>query len=236
MKRYLALDTATEACSVALWLDGAMREKYAVVGREHTQRLLPMLHELLAEAGTGLRQLDALVCCVGPGSFAGLRIGVGLAKGLALSLDRPVVPVSSLALIAQQALDARAEDQVVAAIDARMSEIYAGAYARGPGGAARALQPDRVCAPAAVAVAVQPPYVGAGTGWGRYAEALSAAAGAPPAALLPEALPHAADAFRLAREALEHGAGIGAEELAPVYLRDRVALTLAEQAEKRRTS
>ena len=102
MSTYLAVDTATEACSVALWVDGAVREHFEPMQREHTQRLLPMLQALLAEAGTTVARLDGLACGIGPGSFAGLRIGLGVVKGLALARDLPVAGVSSLAMLAQR--------------------------------------------------------------------------------------------------------------------------------------
>ena len=102
--KLLALDTATEACSVALWLDGRIEQRYEAVGRGHSQRLPQMLQELLVDCGVAAGQLDGIACGIGPGSFAGVRIGVGFAKGLALGLDRPVLPVTSLAMLAQGAI------------------------------------------------------------------------------------------------------------------------------------
>jgi len=107
--RLLAIDTATEACSAALWIDGAIVERHEVVGRTHTERLLPLVQALLADAGLRPAQLDGLIAGIGPGSFAGVRIGVGLVKGMALGLDRPVVGITSLAMLAQAALDQGAE-------------------------------------------------------------------------------------------------------------------------------
>lgn len=227
--RLLAVDTATEACSVALWLDGEAVERYEVAGRTHTERLLPLVQQLLAETGVRPAQLDGLVAGIGPGSFAGVRIAVGFVKGLALALDRPVVGVSSLAMLAQGAIEAGAE-RVMACIDARMSEVYWGAYERGPGGLARALSPDRVMPPGAIeADLVAGVWVAAGTGWGTYEALLKQRLKIEPSFIDGQALPHAAAALRLALPAFASGQALSGDELAPAYLRDRVALTLVEQ-------
>ncbi|MDZ4080073.1 tRNA (adenosine(37)-N6)-threonylcarbamoyltransferase complex dimerization subunit type 1 TsaB [Hydrocarboniphaga sp.] len=227
--RLLAVDTATEACSVALWLDGEAVERYEVAGRTHTERLLPLVQQLLAETGVRPAQLDGLVAGIGPGSFAGVRIAVGFVKGLALALDRPVVGVSSLAMLAQGAIEAGAE-RVMACIDARMSEVYWGAYERGPGGLARALLPDRVMPPGAIeADLVASVWVAAGTGWGTYEALLKQRLKIEPSFIDGQALPHAAAALRLALPAFASGQALSGDELAPAYLRDRVALTLVEQ-------
>lgn len=234
MKTYLALDTATEACSVALAVDGRVLERFEPMQREHTARLLPLVYEVLAQAGRTLAQVDGLVCGIGPGSFAGLRIGVGVAKGLALARDLPVAGVSSLAMLAQRALREPAVAQVVAVIDARMSEIYWGAYRRGADGRATAVLPDQVCAAGSVPRLPAGGWHAVGTGWGRYPEELRDAFGAEPAGIDAAALPHAEDALTLGVPELVAGRAGSADALAPAYLRDRVALTLAEQAALRR--
>jgi tRNA threonylcarbamoyladenosine biosynthesis protein TsaB len=231
---YLAVDTATEACSVAVWVDGQVRERFETLQREHTQRLLPMIQAVLAEAGRTLAQLDGIVCGIGPGSFAGLRIGVGVVKGLALARELPVVGVSSLAMLAQRALRAGGASQVVAVIDARMSEVYVGAYRRGPTGLATAVLPDQVCSASAAPALPGGPWAAVGTGWGRYEQELRRAVSAPLASIDASALPRAADALTLALPEFEAGRAISGDRLAPAYLRDRVALTLAEQAALRR--
>lgn len=226
--RLLALDTATEACSVALWLDDRYLERFEVAGRDHTQRLPPMLHGLMAEAGIGYGQLDGLVCGLGPGSFAGVRIAVAFCQGLALAHDRPAFGVSSLAMLAQGAV-VRGARQVLAAIDARMDEVYFGAYRADPDGLAVADGLLRVCRPEQVP-AQSGDWQAVGTGWGRYCPALSLATGAGLLAVDGDALPRASDALRLALPAYRRGAFGDAAALAPIYLRNRVALTLAEQA------
>lgn len=230
--RLLALDTATEACSAALWLDGQVLARHELAGRTHTQRMLPMVHGLMAEAGIAFAQLDGLVCGVGPGSFAGVRIGVGFIKGLALALDLPVVPVSSLAMLAQSALDSGAR-QVLAAIDARMDEVYFGAYARDKAGLARAMSAAQVTAPDRVRVDARGPWHATGSGWARYEASLRSGVAGEVQIVDGAALPQAAMALKLALPVFASGAAIHADALAPVYLRDKVALTLDEQVQLR---
>ncbi len=226
--RLLALDTATEACSVALWQDGEMLARFEHAGRTHTQRLAPMVDALLGEAGCTAAQLDGVVCGTGPGSFAGVRIAVGFAKGLALALDCPVVGVSSLAMLAQGAIEAGAE-RVLSAIDARMDEVYFGAFEADEGGLARALAPAVVMAPAQVRVDIPGPWQAAGSGWGRYPEVLRPGVLAAIESIDGLALPHAAAALRLALPEFLAGRAGPADALTPAYLRDKVALTLVEQ-------
>jgi tRNA threonylcarbamoyladenosine biosynthesis protein TsaB len=230
--RLLAVDTATEACSVALWLDGIVVDRFEVAGRTHTERLLPVVQELLADAGLKPAQLDGFVCGIGPGSFAGVRIAVGLVKGMALALDRPVVGIGSLAMLAQQAADDGAEC-IVPCIDARMSEVYWGVYGRSANGLVVALQPDRVAPPVQVEVPELPPgWAAVGTGWGTYETVLAERLGLP-GTTSGQALPGAAAALRLAVPHFEAGGVMSADDLAPAYLRDRVALTLQEQQRRR---
>ncbi len=233
MSTWLAVDTATEACSVALFMDGAVRERFEEMQREHTQKLLPMIEAVLAEGGASVGRLDGIVCGIGPGSFAGLRIGLGVVKGLALARDLPVVGVSSLAMLAQRALRQPGVTRVAAVIDARMSEVYCGAYGR-EAGLAVALLEDRVCPPDQVPALPAGTWAGVGTGWGRYEAVLRAGFGAEVAAVDGRALPHAEDALALGVPLLAAGRGQSADALAPAYLRDRVALTVQEQASLRR--
>jgi tRNA threonylcarbamoyladenosine biosynthesis protein TsaB len=231
---YLAVDTATEACSVALAIDGVIRERFEPMQREHTQRLLPMIEAVLAEAGTSVARLDGIVCSIGPGSFAGLRIGLGVVKGLALARDLPVVGISSLAMLSQRAMRLQGARQVAAVIDARMKEVYFGAYGLDAAGLAAPLLADCVCAPEEVPTLGPGEWHGAGTGWARYEPVLRGKAAATLVAMDGGALPHAEDALMLGLPALAGGKGLSADALAPAYLRDRVALTLDEQAALRR--
>jgi tRNA threonylcarbamoyladenosine biosynthesis protein TsaB len=229
MSYFLAVDTATEACSVAVSMDGHIHELHEVAERGHTRRLLPMIQQILAAAGRPLSQLDGIVCGIGPGSFSGVRIGVGLVKGLALAADKPVAGVSSLAMLAQQAIRLRQETDIVPAIDARMNEVYLGVYRRGGDGLAIMQRPDGVSTADAVAPLPAGAWTGLGTGWAVHGGALRAALQQPITAAESSALPHAQDALTLALPEFASGRSIGADSLAPAYLRNRVALTLAEQ-------
>lgn len=218
----LALDTSTEACSAALAHGGERIERYAVMPRGHAEHVLGMVHELLAEAGLALSAVDALAFGRGPGSFTGVRIGAGVAQGLAYAADLPVAPLSTLQLLAQGAYRRHGAERVLAALDARMGEVYWGAFVLGAEGCLEPVGDEAVLAPQAVRGPAAGAWSGAGTGWGQYAEALSARCTAHLDRIEGEALPRALDA--LPQAALLHGAGrlVSAQQALPVYLRDRV--------------
>ena len=227
MPRLLAIDTSTEACSVAL-SDGAdLRERAVAAPREHVQRVLPMLDELLAEAGWALTDLDAIAFARGPGSFTGLRICLGIVQGLAYGANLPVVPVSTLAALAQTAVGAQriaAHSYLCSAIDARMDEIYCGWFRVGDDGLVAAVDAETVCAPEALplpadAMAATAARYAVGTGW-RYGERLPDFARAGTDADL---LPRAAAVARLASRDWEAGVRVAAAAAQPVYLRNEVA-------------
>jgi tRNA threonylcarbamoyladenosine biosynthesis protein TsaB len=229
--KLLAFETATEACSVALWLDGDVRERFEIAPRRHAELSLPWAGQLLAEAGIAKSQLDAIAVGRGPGAFTGVRLAVALAQGIALALDRPVVPVSTLATLALQARSLRPVEsgttQVLAAIDARMGEVYAGRFEL-RGDDVVALSPETVGAPDALDVD--------GAGWLGVGTGFAAAQGVLRDRLAVQlidcdaaALPHAADVARLAALAFTRGEGIAPERVEPAYLRNNVALTLAGQ-------
>lgn len=221
----LAIDTATEACSAALDCDGRLLERYELAPRQHTRLILPMIEALLAEAGIGFTQLDAIAFGRGPGAFVGLRIAASIAQGLAFAGDLPVAPVSTLAALARLAWRERGEPRVLAALDARMGEIYAGAYCIADDGAPVSLSEERVLPPAALEVAGA--WFGVGSGWDAYAESLAVTLEC--RGWLPAAMPRAADIAVLGRQVILRGEGVAAELAQPVYLRDEVAKKLAEQ-------
>lgn len=223
----LAIETATESCSAALLVDGRLLARSELAPRRHAELLLSMCDALLSEAGLRRADLDALAVGCGPGAFTGVRLAVSAAQGIALALDLPVVPVSSLAALAMQAPDNGAD--LLAVIDARMGEIYAGSFRRGEDGLVAPLGSETVGAAAALALPPSRAWNVVGSGWASYGEALATRLPTPPVWADGERYPQAIDIARLAAPLARAGQGIAAEHVLPVYLRDKVALTLAEQ-------
>lgn len=217
--KLLALDTATEACTVALWADGAVIERFEL-GSQHSERILPMVQEVLAEAGLTLTQLDAIAFGRGPGSFTGLRIGAGVTQGLAFGADLPVVPVSSLAALAQ-GLDA---PKVLAAFDARMQQVYWGAYVRNAQGLMGFQGSEIVIAPKDVPLPDDAGWIGAGSGWDQYAGALSLRLGDKIKEWRRQCFPRARHIAKLGAAAFQAGQTVPPEQALPVYVRDEVAV------------
>jgi tRNA threonylcarbamoyladenosine biosynthesis protein TsaB len=215
--KFAAFETATEWCSAALWLDGELRSVEERAGQRHGELLLPMLAALLAQADVKAAELDAVAFGAGPGAFTGLRIACGAAQGLAFARGIPVCGVSTLEAIAEEC----AAPRVVACLDARMGEVYYSALEQ-EGARWREVVPAQCVAPS---LAPRPPgegWVGAGSGFAAYG-ALGLAA------VYPEVHPSAAAVARLAAPRLAAGEGVDAARAAPVYLRDRVALTTEQR-------
>ena len=226
--KLLAFETATEGCSVAVLVDGDVRERFEVAPRRHAELALPWAGELLAGAGVAKSQLDAVAVGRGPGAFTGVRLAIALAQGIALALDRPVVPVSTLAALAARAPESGSA-QVLAAIDARMGEVYSAAFVRRDGGLS-ALSAESVSLPDAVALpSGEGAWQGVGTGFAAGEGVLAARLAARLSAVDATALPRAADVARLAAIAFARGEALPPERAEPAYLRDNVALTLVEQ-------
>jgi len=220
MTTLLAIDTATEACSVALLHNGEITSDYAVIPRLHAQRVLPMVHELLSASSVALAEVDAIAFGRGPGAFTGLRIAVGVVQGLAFALERPVLPVSNLAAIAQRAWREQGAQQVAVAIDARMNEVYWGCYQL-QDNLMQLQGMEQVCAPEAAQLPrmASGDWMGAGTGWGAYAERINLSVQSTHVNMLP----HAEDILALALADWQRGLAIAAEQAQPIYLRDQVA-------------
>lgn len=221
--RLLALDTATEACSVALADGDAIHERWVEAPREHGDRLFAMIEAVLADAGLGATELDALAFGRGPGAFTGVRIATGVAQGIAAGLELAVLRVSTLAALAQGVYRRHGHARVLAALDARMGEVYWGAYALDDAGVMRALAEECVAPPDAVPVPAGDGWYGAGTGWARYPQALARRAGPALAGDLGRALPAARDLLPAAAADFMAGLAVPPAEALPVYLRDRVA-------------
>jgi tRNA threonylcarbamoyladenosine biosynthesis protein TsaB len=223
----LALDTASETCGVALVHDGSVIERAEAVGQRHSERLLPMIEALLAEAGVSLRQLDAVAFGAGPGSFTGLRISCGVAQGIAYAIDRPVVPVGNLqALAFNAARRVPAAQRVAAAIDARMGECYWAVYAADSSSAE--LLPPALSRAEDLADALRgaAPDLLAGEAFSVFSSHLD---GLPATYRRPEATATAAAIAQLGVAALQAGRAVDPALAAPHYVRNRVAQTTEER-------
>ncbi|MBN8482040.1 MAG: tRNA (adenosine(37)-N6)-threonylcarbamoyltransferase complex dimerization subunit type 1 TsaB [Xanthomonadales bacterium] len=224
----LALETSTEACSVALLAAGAVYSRSEIAPRRHAELLLPMCEAVLAEAGLRRRQLDAIAVGRGPGAFTGVRLAISAAQGIALALDVPVVPVSSLAALA---LEAPADaGSILAVIDARMGELYAGVFRRGDDGLVHELAAETVGPADALRVPPGRRWDIVGTGWDTHADAIRARLDAAPRSARGLCYPLAVSIARLAAPRFVAGHGVAPEQALPVYLRDKVALTTSERA------
>lgn len=222
--RILAIDTATEACSVALWNDGTTFAHFELCPREHTQRILPLVRAALADAEVKLTDLDALAFGRGPGSFTGVRIGIGIAQGLALGAELPMIGVSTLATMAQGAWRKTGATRVLAAIDARMGEVYWAEYQRDADGVWHGEETEAVLKPDAVSDRLQQldgNWAMVGTGWGAWPEL---AANSPVTLTDGEMLlPTAEDMLPIARQLFAAQKWVAVEQAEPVYLRNEVA-------------
>jgi len=216
----LALDTATEACSVALQIDGELYERQQIAPRKHAELILPMVDAVLNESSSQLSDLDALAFGRGPGAFTGVRIAAGVIQGLALGAGLPVIPVSSLAALAQGAGDEYVH--VLAAIDARMGEIYWALLEKNQRGAVQLRSEEKVTSAERVDITVDTEIYGVGTGWGTYQAILKNIFKDRLIGLNAECYPIAKNILPLAIEALENGRDLPAEQALPVYLRNKV--------------
>ena len=218
----VAFDTSTQWLSVACMRGDDCAERSELAGQAHSERLLPRIDEVMAELGLALGDLDAIAFGAGPGSFTGVRIACGVAQGLGLGADRPLIPVSTLEALAHTAFRRYAATRVMACLDARMKEVYVAHYVRVGADWTQAAAPA-VLHPAEV---VTPPgtWFGAGDGFAAYPE-LGAGLAQVDASVIPEARSIAELAFPrfLAGEAVR------AADARPLYVRHRVALTTAQR-------
>jgi tRNA threonylcarbamoyladenosine biosynthesis protein TsaB len=223
----IAIDASTEACSAALSWQGEILTRFEMSPQSHSLLLLPQVDALLAEAGIKLQQLDGLVFGQGPGSFTGVRIGIGVAQGLAFAADLPVVGISTLQALAQQAYRIYQAEQVVSAIDARMGEIYSGQFTKQnqlmqPVTTEQVMSPEQLSAQ----LVFQPQqFVPVGTGWHAYKEVLAnltdlSQSSEHQAMVL---FPDAQDMLTLARPKFLNNETCEAENAQPIYLRDTVS-------------
>ncbi|MEX2164866.1 MAG: tRNA (adenosine(37)-N6)-threonylcarbamoyltransferase complex dimerization subunit type 1 TsaB [Sulfuricaulis sp.] len=216
--KILSLDTSTDVCSAAIWMDGAVAERFES-GNRHSEFILAMVDDLLAEAGLALTQLDAIAFGRGPGSFTGLRIAAGVAQGLAYGAGLLVVPVSSLAALAQ-GVDA---PKVLAALDARMNQVYWGAYRKNQMGIVELEGDEAVTTPHDVVIPKDEGWTGAGSGWDQYHIILSQRLGNGVSSWKRQVYPRARHVAQIGGVLFSNGKAVPPELAYPVYLRDKVA-------------
>lgn len=216
--KLLAFDTSGETTSVALTTQGQVLQKLETAPRKQAELLLPMIQTVLAEAELSLQQLDGIALTIGPGAFTGLRVGIGIAQGLSFGLSLPVIGVSTLATLAQGTYRHYQTPAVIAAIDARMKEIYWGSYFLSDSGIMAPIHADCISTPERLVLPNGPTteWVGAGSGWGAYTDSL------PNCPCYAALIPEAQDVLTLARAQFESGNTWSAEQVMPVYLRDQV--------------
>ena len=229
----LSLETSSQWCSAAVWLDGTVLAREELAGQRHSELILPMIDGLLREAEVGLAAFDAIAFGAGPGSFTGLRIACGVAQGFAFAAGVPVAGVSTLLAVAH----ASGAERVVTCLDARMGELYFGAFQRGAGSGSdrqwAIVHPPQLCAVAAAPELDAGGWVGAGSGFAAHGAVLAQRYAGRLTETRAELHPHAQDIAALAADMVRLGLTVAAEEARPVYLRDRVALTLEERGARK---
>ncbi len=220
----LALETSSEWCSAALWLDGRVLTREELAGQRHSELILSMIDALLREAGVALVACDAIAFGAGPGSFTGLRIACGVAQGLGFAAGLPLAGVSTLLALAQ----ASGAERVFSCLDARMGEVYCAAFERRSGPWCTTHSP-RLCAPAAAPLLDGEGWIGAGGGFAVHGPALQERYASQLERVRPDLHPQAQDIASLGADMVRAGLALPAEQAHPIYLRDRVAFTVDER-------
>ncbi len=222
--KIIGIETSTEYCSVALWQDGVVTQQIENVGQKHSEILLTMLGNVLQQAGLQLAQLDGIAYGMGPGSFTGVRIACGVTQGLALGADLPVIGICTLQAVAQ----ASGKEKVIAALDARMAEVYFAVYEK------RAGEWEVECAPCLCLPQNTPEvegdgWQGAGSGFAAHGVVLQARYNGQLAEIDAACVPLASSIVQLAAPMFAAGLGVDAALAMPLYLRDKVALKTSER-------
>ena len=223
--RVLALETSTEYCSVALWQDGATVDRCELAGQRHSEMLMAMIDGLLRAAGSKLQDMGGIAFGRGPGSFTGVRIACGVAQGLAFGANLPVAGVCTLQALAE----ASGQPRVIAALDARMGEIYHAAYEK-QDDAWVAVSEPRLCKPEEAPLVRGDGWFGAGSGFSMHGKALNERYAGQLQSVDGTAIPQAAAIAVLGAAQFARGGGTDAAEALPLYLRDKVALKTGERA------
>jgi tRNA threonylcarbamoyladenosine biosynthesis protein TsaB len=225
--RVLALDTSTEYCSVALWHDGAVIERCELAGQKHSELLIDMLDALLNDAGVKLAQVDGIAFGKGPGSFTGVRIACGAAQGLAFGANLSAAGVCTLEALAE----ASGRPRVIAALDARMGEIYHAAYEKQDGVWTTVSEPC-LCKPEDAPPVPGENWFGAGSGFATHGNALDERYAGQMLGVDASMVPHAAAIAALGALQFLAGNGVDAAQALPLYLRDKVALKTSERVKR----
>ena len=222
--KILAIETSTELCCAALWLDGKVDAREELAGQRHSELLLPMIDALLESHGLKAVELDCIAFGAGPGSFTGLRIACGVAQGIAFGIDVPVIGIGTLAALAA----ASQADRVVCCLDARMGEVYHAAYERRRGDWHEVHAPS-LCRPDAAPDLPAGAWAGCGSGFAAYRAALEGRYAGKLARVIEGLAPHAREIAALAAVEFGRGGAVRAEYAAPLYVRNKVALRMDER-------
>ncbi len=222
--RILSIETSTEYCSVALLQDGASTQRCELVGQKHSEVLMAMVDGVLKDAGCTIRDIGGIAFGKGPGSFTGVRIACGVAQGLALGVDVKVVGVCTLQALAE----ASGKEKVIAALDARMSELYLAAYEKRNGEWVTVIEPC-LCKPGEAPQVPGEGWYGVGSGFAVNADALASRYGMQMTGVDVQAIPQAVAVARLAAAEFASGNAVDAALALPLYLRDKVALKTSER-------
>ncbi len=224
----LAIDTCTESCSAALLYKGKLYQRVEMTQRGHSDLILGMMDDLFKQAETKISEVDVLAFGRGPGSFTGVRVGVGVAQGVAFARELPVVAISSLAAVAQGAADKLGSEFIAVAMDARMGEVYCASY-QVVNGLVQLLGEEHVCPPVKFMPHSNQQWLAVGTGWGVYEQQLSTNFTDTLKKISVEHYPQSNSIIKLAQLEIEAGRLLSADQAMPVYLRNNVAKKKGEQ-------
>jgi tRNA threonylcarbamoyladenosine biosynthesis protein TsaB len=216
----LAIDTSSSACSVGLLLNNEIKIIHEIAPLQQAQKILPMIERILGEANISLNQLDGLAFGCGPGSFTGVRIATSVMQGIGYAMNLPLIPVSSLAALAQAAYHDLGWKKLLTAIDARIQEVYWGAYEVNAEGLVELINKEVVCPPEGICLPNNQKWYGIGNAWEIYSGQISVK----PVALDVSRLPTALGVLQLAKARYEKKDWVDAENALPSYLRNEVAL------------
>ncbi|KQT42247.1 MULTISPECIES: tRNA (adenosine(37)-N6)-threonylcarbamoyltransferase complex dimerization subunit type 1 TsaB [unclassified Methylophilus] len=228
--KLLAIESSTEFLSLALQTEAGLTSFHEATGPAASQRILPEIQRLLAKAGAKLAELDGIVYGTGPGAFTGVRVAVGVTQGLAFGADLPVVGVSSVQAVAQAAWLETGAEKVLVCLDARMGEVYHAALIKQQHGWIE-VSPPVVCKPQEVPAIAGDGWLAAGSGWAVFGEVLSAQYTQQISHIHAEIMPTAKAMLMIATPGFIAGDTQSAQQAAPLYIRNRVALTADERAQ-----